>query len=1387
MLTVIADNGSRVYGEANPSFAYSASGLKFSDTIDVISAAPTLATTATSATGVGSTPITITGGAANSNYTLAYVNGSLTITQRPVTVTANAQSKTYGDADPALTYSIGATAAGLGLINGDTLAGALTRTAGENVAGGPYAISLGSLAANSNYTLAYTGNALTINPYVVSLTGNRTYNGTASIAAGAVTIGALVGGETLTLSGAGDLADKNVGNNRAMTLGTLALGDGTGLASNYTFTGGTQTATITKANLTLSANSASKTYDGTLTATDTATVSDGTLFSGDTFSGGSFQFTDKNAGSGNKTVTVTGVSISDGNSGGNYQVSYADNNTSTITPKALTAIVAAPNKVYDGTTTAAPTLTITAGLVGSETVSATGSATFNSKDVATANLVTVNGVSLFDGANGGLAGNYSLASGQSAAAGISTKALTASVSAPNKVYDGTTAAAATLTITSGLVGAETVSATGVASFNSKDVLTANLVTVNSSALADGTNGGLAGNYSLAAGQTAAAAITKAPLTVTAIGQNKVYDGTDAATVTLADNRIAGDALTISNSGASFQDKNAANGKTVKVDGIKVTGADAGNYSFNSTAATSADIGKASLTVTATGQNKVYDGTDAATVTFADNRIAGDVLTLSGNASFQDKNAASGKTVNVAGIGVTGADAGNYTFNSTGTTTSADITKASLTVSAIGQNKVYDGTVVATVFLADNRITGDALTLSNSGASFQDKNAASGKTVKVDGISVSGADAGNYSFNTAAATTADISKAPLTVSAIGQNKVYDGTVAATVSLADNRIAGDALTISNSGASFLDKNAASGKTVKVDGIKVTGADAGNYNFNSTAATSADISKASLTVTATGQNKVYDGTVAATVTFADNRIAGDTLTLSGNASFLDKDVANGKTVNVAGINVTGADAGNYAFNGTAATTSADITVRPLSTWTAGNSGLWSNPANWDAIPDGHNVLAVSIPSGGSYQVTYDGGTTTLQNLNSSQTLVLANGNLAIGAALNTTGFQQTGGSLSGDGSLKVSNSFNQTGGSINLKGSATLNQSSGDLTIAGLTASTVGLTAQAGRISQTGPIVASTLTTQSSNGTVLNGDNQVASFSAVNSSSGDIILNNTAAPLNIGAITQSSTGDVVINNTGATITGSEQIASGGSVSISAHSPLTIGSGGVKAVGDVLLEAAASGGGDNLTINGGVASATGSITLKAGDLVIIGTNGSTTAPSGSVTTTDKSGTTKVSAVPAPKLQELVTPIIVTTTTQTSTAQPVVVAFIPPTDQPTTKANTDKANTDKGNTDKGNTDKGNTDKGNTDKANTEQKADTDKANTEQKADTDKANTEQKADTDKTAKEPASTEAASDQSGQQPKKEEKKDDAADKKGKDNNKKSIAEKRDEIKKNKQFCN
>lgn len=146
-LAVAADAKSRVYGDPDPALTYTATGLLAGDTL-------TGALTRQSGQNVGSYTIRQGTLSAGDRYVLAFTSAALTIAPRPVTVTAHAQSKPEGGADPALTY------AASGLLTGHVLTGALTREPGE--APGTYAILRGTLSVGSNYTLAYTGALLTI-------------------------------------------------------------------------------------------------------------------------------------------------------------------------------------------------------------------------------------------------------------------------------------------------------------------------------------------------------------------------------------------------------------------------------------------------------------------------------------------------------------------------------------------------------------------------------------------------------------------------------------------------------------------------------------------------------------------------------------------------------------------------------------------------------------------------------------------------------------------------------------------------------------------------------------------------------------------------------------------------------------------------------------------------------------------------------------------------------------------------------------------------------------------------------------------------------------------------------------------------------------------------
>ncbi|TEQ19962.1 hemagglutination protein, partial [Pseudomonas aeruginosa] len=159
LLNVIADAKTKVYGDADPSLTYQVSGLKNGDTAGAVLNGGSLSRVA--GENVGVYGINQGGlGLVSANYDLSYQGNNLTITKALLNVIADAKTKVYGDADPALTYQVS------GLKNGDTAGavlngGSLSRVAGENV--GVYGINQGGLGlVSANYDLSYQGNNLTI-------------------------------------------------------------------------------------------------------------------------------------------------------------------------------------------------------------------------------------------------------------------------------------------------------------------------------------------------------------------------------------------------------------------------------------------------------------------------------------------------------------------------------------------------------------------------------------------------------------------------------------------------------------------------------------------------------------------------------------------------------------------------------------------------------------------------------------------------------------------------------------------------------------------------------------------------------------------------------------------------------------------------------------------------------------------------------------------------------------------------------------------------------------------------------------------------------------------------------------------------------------------------
>lgn len=269
-LTITANDTSRTYGSANPTFTYTPAGFVNGETAAVLSGAPALATSATATSPVGTYAITTAAGTlAATNYQFTFVNGTLTVTKATLTVTADNKSRTYGAANPTLTQTYS------GFVNSETaavLTGAptLSTTATVSSSVGNYAITpvAGTLAA-TNYQFAFVNGTLTVTKATLTITADnmsRIYN-TANPAFTYTPSGFLNGDTSAVLTGAPSLTtsatiSSNVGNY------AITAAAGTLTATNYQFTFVDGTLTIGKATPVITWNSpAAVTYGTPLGAT----------------------------------------------------------------------------------------------------------------------------------------------------------------------------------------------------------------------------------------------------------------------------------------------------------------------------------------------------------------------------------------------------------------------------------------------------------------------------------------------------------------------------------------------------------------------------------------------------------------------------------------------------------------------------------------------------------------------------------------------------------------------------------------------------------------------------------------------------------------------------------------------------------------------------------------------------------------------------------------------------------------------------------------------------------------------------------------------------------------------------------------------------------------
>jgi filamentous hemagglutinin family protein len=833
----------------------------------------------------------------------------------------------------------------------------------------------GLTVSNAVYVLLGATNAttwtVTPKPVTVTLTPpSSTYNGITTYAditnATTFTTTSLVGADTVTAitktSSATGVAQAG---NFTITPGISSLSAGA-VASNYSFTLSPLTASVAKANLTLTG---SKVYDGTTVAAGsqlTATGVNNEAFA-ITGLGASGNLSTANVQNNTALTSASGLSVgaSNGSNAGdlnNYNTLSTTGSSFTVRP--ATAILAA-TKAYDGDSTLTSSqLTITGITVGgvTQTLGYSGSASLFDANVATANnYVTSSNLSL---ANNGsfLASNYVLPTfTRNANNSATVNAATATVTA-SKTYDSdTTLSAGQVTITGVSVNgtAQTLGFTGTAALSDANVATANkYVNTGGMTLTDGSTG-VASNYVLPASAYNAtrntATINRFALTATDINTStSVYGDTLAPGSVMFTNKFGADdvnaAVTVTVPAGSLSTGGAAKvGSYFQSASSSLSGAQAGNYTFAGLTSSSDNysITQRALTASAISSSaSAYASAIGPGTAQLSNAISGDAVaapvTVNTGATSSSGHFVTGVYTQTAGTTLSGADAGNYSF--TGYTSAANYTiqRLALTGTSVANSSSTYGSALAPGAVTWTNVVG-ADAVSASAAVATSTTSSSGQFVAgnyaqtVASNSLTGTDANNYSFASSFTTPSNnytIQKRALT--AVGEiasaSSTYGSAVTPGALAFANVVASDAVsaTVSvNTSTLSSGGKPVAGSYTQTASTALTGADAGNYTYVGRTSASANYTIDPLTLTgasiASGTS-VYGNALAPGAVSFGNLVSGDQVSSTATVDTSTRSMANlpvfGTYTQTIGSTLTGTDAANYILP-TGFTSAANYTI--------------------------------------------------------------------------------------------------------------------------------------------------------------------------------------------------------------------------------------------------------------------------------------------------------------------------------------------------------------------------------------------------------------------------------------------------------------------------------
>ncbi len=223
-LTVTANNASRAYGIANPTFTGTITGLVNGDTVNA-----TYSTAAVLNSPVGAYAIVPAVTGVSANYTLSTVNGTLNVTQNPssLVVNVNSAARVYGAANPAFSGTI------TGVIPGDDVVVTYSTTAAPTSPAGNYAIGAnvsGTSAGNYIATIHPGSLAVSAATTITTVTTSgspATAGATVTFTATVTSAAGVVSGTVNFLDGTTLLGTSTLNASGVATFSTSSLAQGT--------------------------------------------------------------------------------------------------------------------------------------------------------------------------------------------------------------------------------------------------------------------------------------------------------------------------------------------------------------------------------------------------------------------------------------------------------------------------------------------------------------------------------------------------------------------------------------------------------------------------------------------------------------------------------------------------------------------------------------------------------------------------------------------------------------------------------------------------------------------------------------------------------------------------------------------------------------------------------------------------------------------------------------------------------------------------------------------------------------------------------------------------------------------------------------------------------